>query len=55
MQGEDKYINILEHIQFHYDVSDILHPLSGYHSYFQNFQLQNISITNTPYRNKLII
>ena len=32
-----KYVNILRHIQFSNDVSDVLHLSSDYNSGFQNF------------------
>ena len=49
------YVNVLRHIQFINDVSDVLHPSSGYNSGLQNFNLKNICIINTPYGNKTIL
>ena len=48
-------VNILQHIHFINDISDVLHPSSGYNSGLQNFNLKNICIINTPYGNKTII
>ena len=48
-------IVIVWHIQFINDVSDVLHPLSGYNSDLRNFNLKKICIINTPYGNKTII
>ena len=45
-------LNILRHIQFLTDVSDVLHPSSSYNSGLQNFNLKNICIINTPYESK---